>query len=48
MRVEDAMHERHEAEVRMNFPQDGKASTFPRVRLVGSGLWSTTSGISAF
>src|SRR5262249_8661022 len=30
----------------VNFPQNWKASTFPRVRLAGTGLWSTTSGIS--
>ena len=30
----------------VNFPQNGKASIFQRVRLAGTGLWSTTSGIS--
>jgi hypothetical protein len=28
------------------FPQNGKASTFPRVRLAGGGLWPAISGIS--
>jgi hypothetical protein len=27
------------------FPQNGKASTFPRLRLAGAGLWSAISGI---
>jgi hypothetical protein len=31
----------------LDFPQNGKASTFPQVRLAGTGLWSATSGISA-
>ena len=30
----------------MNFPQNGKASTFPRVKLVGDGLRLATPGIS--
>ena len=30
----------------VNFPQNGKASTFPRVKLVGAGLRSATPGIS--
>jgi hypothetical protein len=30
----------------VNFPQNGKASTFPRVKLAVSGLWPATSGIS--
>ena len=32
----------------VSFPQNWKASTFQRVRLAGTGLWSTTSGISVF